>query len=160
MTAPLIRLSWIHIPAGSVTLTSGGYLNAPATYPVAAFHIAQTPITNAQYAAFIQAGGYDMREWWTPTGWQMRERYRWTEPRAWTYANRAAAPVMGVSIYEAVAFCRWLTALSGEEVTLPTEQQWAVRRAGRRRARVRLGPRRPGRHPLQLGAKSRWPDPG
>ncbi len=107
-----------------MTLTSGGYLDAPATYPVAAFHIAQTPITNAQYAAFLQAGGYDMREWWTLTGWQMHERYRWTEPRAWTYANRAAAPVMGVSIHEAVAFCRWLTALSGEEVTLPTEQQW------------------------------------
>lgn len=124
MSMSLIPPSWITIPAGSVTLASGGYLDTPATCHVAPFSIAQTPVTNAQYAAFIEAGGYTTQEWWTRTGWQLRERHRWTEPRAWNYANRAAAPVMGVTFHEAMAFCQWLTALLGEGVTLPTEQQW------------------------------------
>jgi formylglycine-generating enzyme required for sulfatase activity len=32
--------------------------------------------------------------------------------------------VVGVSWYEAVAFCHWLSAASGEKIALPTEQQW------------------------------------
>ncbi|MCB0000821.1 MAG: SUMF1/EgtB/PvdO family nonheme iron enzyme, partial [Anaerolineales bacterium] len=38
--------------------------------------------------------------------------------------NRADYPVVGVSWYEAVAFCRWTREVSGEIITLPTEQQW------------------------------------
>lgn len=124
MTTYSIPWTWITIPAGPVKLASGGYLDTPAAYDVAAFHMAQTPVTNAQYAAFIEAGGYTTQVWWTPTGWRLLERYRWTEPRGWSYSNRANAPVMGVSLHEAAAFCRWLAAVSGEDVTLPTEQQW------------------------------------
>jgi len=117
-------LVWIDVPAGSVTLSAGGYLDAPSTFEVPAFRIARTPITNAQYAQFVEAGGYASADWWTPTGWLLRERHGWAEPRAWSYARRAIAPVMGVSFHEAVAFCRWLSETSGEAVTLPTEQQW------------------------------------
>ena len=120
----LLQHVWIEIPAGQVTLSSGGYLDAPQTFAVPAFHIAETPITNAQYAQFVDAGGYTAPDWWTPTGWLLRERHGWAEPRAWSYARRANAPVMGVSFHEAVAFCRWLSEASGEPVTLPTEQQW------------------------------------
>src|SRR5262249_39258011 len=40
--------------------------------PVAAFYLARLPVTNAEYACFMQAGGYDTERYWTPAGWQWR----------------------------------------------------------------------------------------
>ena len=40
---------------------------------VAPFYLARFPVTNAEYACFIQAGGYDTEHYWTPTGWQWRQ---------------------------------------------------------------------------------------
>jgi formylglycine-generating enzyme required for sulfatase activity len=40
---------------------------------VAPFYLARVPVTNAEYACFIQAGGYDTERYWTPTGWQWRQ---------------------------------------------------------------------------------------
>jgi formylglycine-generating enzyme required for sulfatase activity len=112
---------WVEIPAGRVEI-EGGY----GMFDVPAFMIAKYPITNAQYAKFIEAGGYRQKKWWTAAGWEAREGEKWTEPRYWKDEkwNGADYPVVGVSWYEAVAFCRWLSEVSGEPVTLPTEQQW------------------------------------
>ncbi len=121
---------WIDIPAGKVTLEKGGYLNVSLTYNAPAFTIAKYPITNAQFAKFIEAGGYNQKRWWTNAGWTQRESDKWTQPRYWTDAkwNGAEHPVVGVSWYEAIAFCRWLTEVIGGQsvgtITLPTEQQW------------------------------------
>ena len=136
---------WIEIPAGKVTLTPDEMTrrtvtsNAITIFDVPAFAIAKYPLTNAQYAKFIEAGGYQEQQWWTAAGWEAREQgwawidrewkptgNPWTEPRYWQDGkwNGAEQPVVGVSWYEAVAFCRWLSQVSGENVTLPTEQQW------------------------------------
>jgi formylglycine-generating enzyme required for sulfatase activity len=40
---------------------------------VAPFYLARFPVTNAEYACFIQAGGYDTEHYWTPSGWQWRQ---------------------------------------------------------------------------------------
>jgi formylglycine-generating enzyme required for sulfatase activity len=40
---------------------------------VAAFYLARFPVTNAEYACFMQAGGYDTERYWTPNGWQWRQ---------------------------------------------------------------------------------------
>jgi formylglycine-generating enzyme required for sulfatase activity len=110
-------------------------------FDVPVFTISKYPITNAQYARFIRAGGYHEKKWWTAAGWEARgqgwnwdsEKVRWvptgkpwTEPRYWgnRNANGAEQPVVGVSWYEATAFCGWLSEASGEMVALPTEQQW------------------------------------
>lgn len=94
--------------------------------PGKGYSIAKYPITNAQYAKFIKAGGYNERKWWTDAGWAQREQDKWTQPRFWTDAkwNAAEQPVVGVSWYESVAFCLWLSETSGEQITLPTEDQW------------------------------------
>jgi len=42
---------------------------------VASFYLACFPVTNAEYNCFIQAGGYDTEHYWTPTGWQWRQRH-------------------------------------------------------------------------------------
>jgi len=112
---------WIDIPAGRVELEGGR-----GAFDVPAFMIAKYPITNAQYGMFMKAGGYREQRWWTAAGWQVREEGGWTEPRFWTNSNfnGAEQPVVGVSWYEAVAFCQWLSEVSGEPVMLPTEQQW------------------------------------
>lgn len=150
--------AWIDIPAGEVTLEERGYVpKGGQTFNVPAFQMAKYPITKAQYSKFIEAGGYSNKKWWTEAGWDAREKgynwdsyssswkptdKAWTEPRFWTDQgwNGADYPVVGVSWYEAIAFCNWLNSLiekfpspseavgrgaRGEGIiTLPTEQQW------------------------------------
>ena len=38
------------------------------------FYIDTTPVTNARYAEFIADGGYDQQRWWSPAGWEHRQR--------------------------------------------------------------------------------------
>jgi formylglycine-generating enzyme required for sulfatase activity len=138
---------WIEIPAGKVTLggnksANGGYISKATVFDVDAFAIAKYPVTNAQFRKFVDgAKGYTQRKWWTEAGWEAREqgwdwdsvKYEWkptwkawTEPRFWKDKkwNGDEYPVVGISWYEAIAFCRWLSEASGENILLPTDQQW------------------------------------
>ncbi len=57
-----------------------------------------------------------------------------TEPDFWNDRrfNHPNQPVVGISWYEALAYCAWLSALSGEQFGLPTEAEWeAAARRGR-----------------------------
>lgn len=91
---------------------------------LAAYRIARYPLTNAQFQCFIDDKGYNTEEWWQG----LAERPSPERPR-WDYANH---PRETVSWYEAMAFCKWLTARlraarklgKEEEVRLPTEQEW------------------------------------
>jgi len=88
--------------------------------------IAKYPVTNAQFAKFIEAGGYKNQQWWTKQGWEQRQKDKWIEPRFWgdSKCNGAEQPVVGVSWFESVAFCLWLSESTGEKIMLPTEEQW------------------------------------
>src|SRR5262249_60505972 len=50
---------------------------------VAPFRIALAPVTNAEFAAFIEAGGYRVREFWSSHGWAWRERVGAERPVYW-----------------------------------------------------------------------------
>lgn len=121
---------WCEIPAGKVTLEpieDFDYIPIEGqTFDVYDFYLGKYPITNAQYAKFMAANGYGNNHWWTEKGWQHKEVNRWTEPRFWRDVrfNTANQPVVGVSWYECIAFCLWLSDVSGEKIMLPTEQQW------------------------------------
>ncbi len=124
--------AWIRIPAGQVTLERGGYLSQATTFEVPAFEIAKYPLTKAQFEKFIQAGGYAQRAWWTDEGWQVKEKEGWQRPGPdpWEWSdteppwNPLDHPVYGVSWYEAVAFCLWLSDVTDEHIMLPAEQEW------------------------------------
>ncbi len=130
------------------------YGNPPRLKIPYRYWIGRYPVTVAQFAVFVADGGYVAEDWWTPTGWRWR-RGEWdsrvTEdwlkkrlkrrppdlramPMWWDeqtpYPNR---PVMGVSWFEALAYCRWLNARlraaapwlpAGYELRLPTEAEW------------------------------------
>lgn len=84
------------------------------------FYLAKYPMTNVRYAAFIEAGGYSNKEYWSVEGWGWREEERVTQPACWDEDdfNQPDQPVVGVSYYEAEAYCHW----AGNR--LPTEQEW------------------------------------
>jgi formylglycine-generating enzyme required for sulfatase activity len=91
-----------------------------------AYAIARYPVTNAEYDRFIRDGGYDNLDYWTDAGWRQKESGGWTQPQYWdnNQWNDPSQPVVGVSWYEALAYCRWLSARSGRDYRLPTEAQW------------------------------------
>lgn len=122
MPAPF---DWIEIPGGRGTMKTTES-SVKLAIPTQTYWISKYPITNAQFAKFIEAGGYKQQKWWTEAGWKQREQQGWTQPRYWTDSrcNGAEQPVVGVSWYEAVAFCLWLSDVTGENIMLPTEDQW------------------------------------
>lgn len=82
--------------------------------------IGKYEVTNAEYAEFIAAGGYDNPDYWTEEGWTERQSAGWTQPAYWTDStwNGDDQPVVGVSWYEAMAYANW------RGMRLPTEAEW------------------------------------
>lgn len=115
------------------------FVELPPTETVPyAFRIGKYPVTNAQYRRFVEAGGYDEGQpWWTEKAVAELDQYAvdWRAgPRYLEDAdfNHSTQPVVGVSWYECVAYCVWLTGElrrkgkinSEAEVRLPTEAEW------------------------------------
>ena len=96
------------------------------------FELADRLVTNSEFQAFIDDGGYQRPDLWLSDGWTTVQEQGWQRPLYWAeqdgehleytlaglIARRAAAPVCHVSGYEADAFARW------SRSRLPTEQEW------------------------------------
>jgi formylglycine-generating enzyme required for sulfatase activity len=63
---------------------------------------------------------------WYPQGVVQDKPEYWEDSRF----NHSARPVVGVSWYEARAYCAWLSAQTGEEFGLPTEVEWEAAARG------------------------------
>jgi formylglycine-generating enzyme required for sulfatase activity len=113
----LPMLEWCVIPAGSVVIEG-----VPCSVPT--FYMAKYPVTYAQYEAFVNQGGYDLRTYWTSAGWawkgDRRQPAYWNDPE-WHVHDH---PVNGVTWYEAYAFGSWLAKKMQRGIALPTESQW------------------------------------
>jgi formylglycine-generating enzyme required for sulfatase activity len=90
------------------------------------YFIGKTPVTNAQFRPFVEGDGYRNQGYWTDVGWQWREQGNITQPEYWNSNtwNGDEYPVVGISWFEAVAYCRWLAAQTGIPFRLPTEAEW------------------------------------
>jgi formylglycine-generating enzyme required for sulfatase activity len=73
---------------------------------VSAFEIAVLPVTNADYARYLDATGAEAPRFWDDPCF-----------------NSPAQPVVGVSWFDAVAYCDWLSAVTGASCRLPTEAE-------------------------------------
>lgn len=96
------------------------------------FRIATHPVSNGEYRAFMDAGGYARAEFWLSDGWAACQQNGWEAPAYWqrdgddwklfTLSGLRPidpdAPVCHVSYFEADAFATW----RGKR--LPTEAEW------------------------------------
>lgn len=102
------------------------------------FELASRLVTNAEFLAFMEDGGYRRPELWLSLGWNTVKERGWEAPLYWekrdakwrtmTLAGMAELvpeePVCHVSLFEADAYARW----SGAR--LPTEQEWEIASSG------------------------------
>lgn len=90
------------------------------------YWIGKTPVTNAQFQPFVVGDGYTNPAYWTRAGWAWREEKEIAKPAYWDDRqwNADDHPVVGVSWFEAVAYCRWLSAQTGHAFRLPSEAEW------------------------------------
>lgn len=110
----------------------------PLTLP--AFELARYPITNAQFALFMADDGYNaLHDWWDAAGKTWLREDRRQQPSEWANERfgrvRPNHPVVGVTWYEASAFCRWLTQQlnDGYDYRLPSEAEWEYAARGTQR---------------------------
>ena len=98
------------------------------------FAIDKAPVSNGDFLAFIQNGGYKNFRWWFSEGWETVNREHWHAPLYWEIhdgqwlirdfdglrpvSERLDEPVCHVSFFEASAYAKWL----GKR--LPTEAEW------------------------------------
>lgn len=116
------------VPAGDFTFGGPGPDSETPARParrvhLSAFRIDRYPVTVAAYAAFIAAGGYRSRRYWTDRGWAWRAENGATKPRFWDEPEWAPYlvpnhPVVGVSAHEAEAYAAF------RDARLPTEAEW------------------------------------
>ena len=106
---------------------------------LAPFRIARAPVTNVEFAAFIEEGGYGIRAFWSDAGWEWRQRRNAERPTYWQDKRDGVwrvkryrgveqlapnEPVCFVSWFEADAWCRW----AGRR--LPSEVEWEAAAIG------------------------------
>lgn len=99
-----------------------------------AFEISSQPVTNGEYLAFMQDGGYENHALWLSEGWDWLGAQPIKAPMYWINENgqwqhytlgglkpvKPEVPVVHLSFYEADAFARW------KGCRLPTEAEWEV----------------------------------
>ena len=136
------------VPGGKVILGKPfahalyGWDNEYGTHQaeIAGFNAAQTLVSNREFLAFIEAGGYREPRWWSEEGWKWRTFKQAEHPLFWVPGGEAPGqwqlrtmvelidlpwnwPVE-VNQLEAKAFCAWKAAQTGLPIRLPTEDEW------------------------------------
>ncbi len=137
---------WVAIAGGTVSMgkaVEADYYSwdneyGEATVEVAPFEAMRSLISNGEFWAFVEAGGYAQPEWWDEEGAQWLLESKRTYPKFWvarsdgSYAYRAMLEIIDmpynwavdVNYHEAKAYCNYLSQKLGQNITLPSEAQW------------------------------------
>ena len=149
-TDQTLACQWMQVEGGTYSIGFDGkgfaYDNEKPKHRVLIrdFEIASRLVTNGEYLAFIEDGGYDRPEFWLSDGWKDIQDSGRKAPIYWEnhegtwrqftfYGSTpliASEPVCHVSFYEAAAFARWAG------MRLPTEHEWE---AASRHAQIEEG---------------------
>ncbi len=127
----------VYIPAGSFKMGNSNVGNDAVYHRLeelpqhsvmlSAYYIGKYDVTRGEYRAFMNAGGYSNSAYWSTDGWSWKvsnsrtQPYNWDAVQDWgtgSFTQTDNHPVVGVSYYEAEAFCNWAGGY------LPTEAQW------------------------------------
>lgn len=124
---------YVFIPAGEFQLGDNfgeGDADEVPVHPVylSAYYIGKYKVTNKEYKKFLDDKGYKNQKYWTNGGFNQYGM----GPRFWENSRFKGGgipgnenfPVVGISWFEAVAYCCWLSKKSGEIYRLPTEAEW------------------------------------
>lgn len=135
----------IEVPTGSVTLGKQrddphyGWDNEYGHREIAldAFKAAQMLVSNQEFLAFVEAGGYTDVRWWSEEGRNWRDFTGTVHPTFWIESStgwqlrlmceQVAMPwnwPVEVNCHEAQAFCHWKSAQSNTPIRLPSEDEW------------------------------------
>ncbi|MFC5069478.1 ergothioneine biosynthesis protein EgtB [Flaviflagellibacter deserti] len=133
-------LKWFDYPGGVFEIGHTGesfsYDNESPRHEVLLrpFRLASRAVTNAEWIAFIEDGGYARPDLWLADGWARVKNGEYSAPYYWEKTSHGweamtlsgqhrvdpDAPVVHVSFYEADAYARWV----GKR--LPTEAEWEI----------------------------------
>jgi len=121
------------------------------------YYISRYPVTVAQFDAFVQAGGYAEARYWPEAQaageWQAKgirdydDQPRTAFPDYGEPFNLPNHPVVGITWYEALAFCRWL-----EELLQATDSGMQLWKANRLTSMNMP----PGAFKVQLPSEAEW----
>lgn len=140
-TGPTIPLAWHHFSSGIVDIGhpgTGFFFDSETPRHrefVEKFSLASRLVTNAEFLAFIEDGGYENPAYWLSEGWDWVVSNRLSHPLYWQPASEGSAdwheftlygmqpldparPAVHLSYFEADAYARWAGA------RLPTEAEW------------------------------------
>jgi formylglycine-generating enzyme len=115
-SSPAVESALVQIPAAWFLMGSDGGQDCERPIHrvwVDAFFLASTQVTNAAFEHFLRATSAA-----PPPFWQ--------DPNF----NHAQQPVTGVSWFEAVRYCEWLSSQTNRPYRLPTEAEWELAARG------------------------------
>jgi formylglycine-generating enzyme required for sulfatase activity len=116
---------WIPIPAHKVFLEGSTAPKVQTKYSIENFYIGKYPITNGQFQVFVDVDdGWRNSEWWSYSKGAYEWHVKQVSSLIYAFNVPSEHPRISISWFDAIAFCQWLSAKTGENITIPTEHQW------------------------------------